>query len=156
MKTTLSFIIALLITGTLISWQSGPVSDPGSFGSERITIANILPVESNKATVNYQVEVGMTADIEPCGTYLVEMINWHGNLVAPAQLWIPGKDKYFFTEQTHAGMDFRIARLVRVLPVGKEEFCPTSLKAVPDLKNLNLSDGDTYFFKLSVGESSSY
>ncbi len=136
--------------GVYVSGQKNPATVSSQSGTLKSTIANGLPVQSTKAVVQYQVNVILRSDVDPCGAYLVAVTNSSGAYVASPQTWSPSKDKYLFTELGHSGMGIRIAKLIRVLPVGQEEFCPSQLWATPDWKNLNLSDGIQYSFSLSV------
>jgi hypothetical protein len=136
MKTTSSFsiIILLLFFAGINTVQSG--NDKTS-----------KPVMTQQMNIRYQVEVYLFSRIELCNTYLVEVTDETGRLVAPAKVFVPGISQYMFTEPGPAQGRVRVAKLV--LATGTDvNNCNIHLAAREDVKMGPFVIGQTYPFVL--------
>ena len=100
------------------------------------------------AKIYYHVSVTGDPMRTLCNTYKVEITDANGNLVAPAQVFIPGTTVYTFEEQTRLNGGIRIARL-ELMTYGPEHFvCDQELFTSPDVKLLHFQDGQMVQFNL--------
>jgi hypothetical protein len=100
------------------------------------------------AKIYYHVTVAGDPMRTLCNTYKVEITDANGNLVAPAQVYIPGTMNYSFEESTRLNAGIRIARL-EIMTYGPEHFvCDQELFASPDVKLLHFQDGQVVQFNL--------
>ena len=97
--------------------------------------------------VRYVVNIHFAASEPICNTYQVEMLDANGNLVVPAQIYIPGNESYTFYEQTRQTMGIRIARLV-LAPNVDHFACEQELFTPPAVKLINFKNAETYNFDL--------
>ena len=108
---------------------------------------NGTPNGNPPVRVKYQVTIHLDIISTLCNTYLVEMLDANGRLVAPVQIYIPGNNKYIFEEQTRQTVGVRIARLVPNWS-GDHYACEQELYTPPAVKLINFKDGQAYFFDL--------
>ena len=99
--------------------------------------------------IMYQVILHQGLSTQPCNTYLIQVVDETGRLVAPVQVFVPGINRYYFNEKFSAMGSLasrRVAMLVRV----KDHYAPCSspVFAVPDVKAGPFWSGQTYFFNL--------
>ena len=102
------------------------------------------------SSIVYDVIIHPNFSTNPCGSYLVEIVNETGRLVAPAQVFKPGTDKYTFNEIFTAGQieqSRRVAMLVPVVFPG-DFVCEFPLITPPDVKTGSFIVGQTYIFNL--------
>jgi hypothetical protein len=85
------------------------------------------------ATIRYEVAIHFSFGISPCNTYLVQVTDETGRLVAPPKIFIPGTSKYVFNELFSVPARVRIASLV--LPNNMDPFiCPNFMITKPDVE----------------------
>ena len=128
--TALSF--ALIFAATLYASASFAGLDPKGI--------------SGTACIRYQVNVMINNEKPLCNTYLIEIRNERGALVAPARVFTPGVTQYSFYERGPAS-GFRIARLVRA-EFGDRYICEHELFARPAIQKGTFEPGKTYRFDL--------
>jgi len=104
--------------------------------------ASMMPGITYQVTIHFQ---SLTKDI--CNPYLVQILDETGRLVAPAQVFIKGINKYVFYEKAPALGRTRMAVLV---PVGYPQHfvCPNDFFTLPDVKMGPFKTGQTYTFDL--------
>jgi hypothetical protein len=103
----------------------------------------------NKATIRYEVTIHLSSGINICNNnlYLVQVKDERGRLVAPAQTFVPGINKYVFNETVSVEGRLRVAMLV--LPSNVDPFvCQNNLITKPDVKIGPFLLGQTYSFDL--------
>jgi hypothetical protein len=114
------------------------------------TFANGIEKINGQPAVNtgirHQVNVIVTIDKPLCNTYLVEIRDGHGQLVAPAQRFTPGITKYTFSERGPAE-GVRIARLV-IADYPHHFVCENELFTTPAIIVGKFLNGQTYRFDL--------
>jgi hypothetical protein len=98
-------------------------------------------------TIRYQVMVHFSLENALCNLYEIQVLNEHGQLVAPAQFFLPGTDMYNFYEPGPVN-GLRIARLVMVSRDGQHYICPNELYTRPDFKFGYFDNGRSYLFNL--------
>jgi hypothetical protein len=103
-------------------------------------------------TITYLVNVHVSADIPLCNSYLVQITDETGRLVAPAQPFVLGKNLYtFYSVSKERGYrergTKRIAMLVTNTKFGALE-CDNKLYAQADVKSGLFVVGQTYTFNL--------
>ena len=84
---------------------------------------------SGNPGIRYQVNIHLTGEINVCNTYLVEIRDGKGQLVAPAKHYISGVSRYEFSERG-PGSGVRIAALV-VSNIGDRFVCDKELFTTP-------------------------
>jgi hypothetical protein len=91
-----------------------------------------------------------TFTINPCGVYLVEVADQTGRLVAPAQVFTPGIDKYTFNEKFTAVQIPQARREAKLVPIvfPGDFVCEFPLSTRPDVKMGPFFVGQTYIFNL--------
>jgi hypothetical protein len=98
--------------------------------------------------ITYQVAIhfsGLSKDI--CNPYLVQILDENGRLVAPAQVFIKGINKYVFYEK---GPALGRSRMAVLTPVAYPQHfvCPNDFFTLPDVKMGPFKSGQTYSFDL--------
>ena len=95
------------------------------------------------------VKVMLSGEFPVCGTYLVEIHDINGKLVAPAKAFVPGMSDYVFYERAgeNGSKGPRIATLRKVGPTGGAQ-CLETLRAVPAVVRGPFEAGKTYIFPL--------
>jgi hypothetical protein len=98
--------------------------------------------------ITYQVTIHLptfTKDI--CNPYLVQILDETGRLVAPAQVFIKGINKYVFYE---TGPALGRTRMAVLIPVGYPHhyICPNDFFTLPDVKMGPFKSAQTYSFDL--------
>ena len=96
--------------------------------------------------IRYQVNVIVPGERNLCNTYLVEIRNERGQLVAPAKQFILGVSSYTFYERGPV-TGFRVATL-KVNDYGDHFICETELFTTPAMKAGPFFNGKTYQFNL--------
>ena len=137
MKTTKIFsIITLVIMFTGVT--AGFSKDFG----DRKSQPSMMPGITHQVVIHFQ---ALTKDI--CNPYLVQIIDETGRLVAPAQVFIKGINKYAFYEKAPALGRTRMAVLI---PVGypRHFVCPNDFFTLPDVKMGPFKTGQTYMYDL--------
>lgn len=99
----------------------------------------------NKKAIRYEVNIHIPAGVEICNTYLVQMTDESGRLVAHPQVFVPGVNKYFFDELVYVQGTLRAASLVLS---DEGNICPITLFTKPDIKTARFLPGYTYSFDL--------
>ena len=103
------------------------------------------------ASIKYQVIIHPEFDgAQPCGTYVVKVVDETGRLVAREQLYVPGINEYFFTEKVFAIVKVegrRVAILEEVRSLDPS-VCANTLSTLPDVKIGPFFIGQTYTFNL--------
>jgi hypothetical protein len=105
------------------------------------------PHMSATNNIRYEVNVLLFARIELCNTYIVEVTDETGRPVAPPKIYIPGIQKYIFTETGPAQGKLRVAQLILSPNVDPIE-CQIHLGARPDVKIGPFMKGQSYPFIL--------
>jgi hypothetical protein len=96
--------------------------------------------------IRYQVNVNISIEKPLCNTYLVEIRDGQGHLVAPAQRYISGVSRYTFSERGPAE-GVRVACLVRS-QYGDRYICEYELFTTPAAVTGHFENGQTYRFDL--------
>jgi hypothetical protein len=103
--------------------------------------------KASQTTIKYQVAIHLSLGISTCNTYYVQITDETGRLVAPAQIFVPGVNKYVFNEAISVQGRARIASLV--LPSNFDPYaCLNNLITRPDVKVGPFFFGLTYSFDL--------
>lgn len=116
------------------------------------TIARSENITTNKPTVStinnirYEVSVLLFTRLDLCNTYLVEVTDESGRQVAPPKVYIPGVQKYVFTETGPAQGKLRVAKLV--MAPDADKVCQIHLGAPEDVKIGPFYHGQSYPFTL--------
>ncbi len=98
------------------------------------------------SVVRYEVNIHISADIDLCSSYLVVLVDGHGNPVAGPQGYNPGLSTYSFTESTStAGV--RGARLMRNAEI-LHYVCVNELNTAPVFHQGPFMTGQQYSFDL--------
>lgn len=101
---------------------------------------------STNRMVKHHVNVTLSTDKSICNTYLVEILNWKGEMVAPAQVYNPGVSQYDFYEKGPFD-GIRIAVLV-LAPNSGHFACETELFTAPVVLKSTFLPGGTYRYDL--------
>jgi hypothetical protein len=96
--------------------------------------------------IHHVVNVNLSVDKPLCNTYLIEIRDGHGQLIAPAQRYTPGIGKYEFFERGPA-TGVRVASLVRS-EYGDHFICEYELFTRPAVVAGQFLTGQTYRFDL--------
>jgi hypothetical protein len=137
MKTTKLFSVlslALIFTGVSAGFSKDIVtSNPKG---------SVMPVITHQVSIHFQ---EFSKDI--CNPYLVQIIDESGRLVAPAQVFIKGINKYVFYEK---GPALGRTRMAVLIPVAYPQHfvCPNDFFTLPDTKMGPFKTGQTYTFDL--------
>jgi hypothetical protein len=105
------------------------------------------PQITRKINIKYEVNVYLFSRIDLCNTYLVEVTDETGRLVAPPKVFVPGISRYVFAEDGPAQGKVRVAMLVMAPDVDPYD-CSTHIAARPDVKMGPFLQGQTYPFVL--------
>ena len=101
----------------------------------------------NRATLKYEVNITLSSGIDFCNTYLVQVSDETGRHVAHAQIFVPGINKYVFTETVSGPIKVRIATL-EILSGFELLGCPINLITKPDVNMGPFFPFETYYFYL--------
>jgi len=100
------------------------------YSSDRLTGNTQM---TRKINIKYEVNVYLFSRIELCNTYLVQVTDETGRLVAPPQIFVPGVSKYVFNEAGNLKGRKRVAILeLSTSPV--HYACPYDIFTPPDVK----------------------
>jgi hypothetical protein len=135
MKTLKIFSILGIIM--LISGIIKVYSDNAPNNSPRMTATN---------SIRYEVNVYFFSRIELCNTYLVQVTDETGRPVAPPKTFVPGIQRYIFTETGPAQGKIRVAMLV--LSPNAAASCRNQIGARDDVKLGPFKPGQSYPFVL--------
>jgi len=109
-----------------------------------------VPTDSPRMTttnsIRYEVNVYLFSRIELCNTYLVQVTDETGRPVAPPKTFVPGIQKYVFTETGPAQGKIRVAMLV--LSPNAAAACRNQIGARDDVKLGPFKPGQSYPFVL--------
>ncbi|MCX6306616.1 MAG: hypothetical protein NT040_16750 [Bacteroidetes bacterium] len=108
-------------------------------------ISKITSQPSVNGGIRHQVNVIISSEKPLCNTYLIEIRDGHGQLVAPAQRYISGTIQYNFAERGPAS-GVRVARLVRAY--GDHFICENELFTTPAVVTGPFENGQTCRFDL--------
>jgi hypothetical protein len=136
MKTTKLLSILGLIM--IFSGAAKVYSDNVSANIPRMTTTN---------SIRYEVNVYFFSRIELCNTYLIQVTDETGRPVAPPKTFVPGIQRYIFTETGPAQGKIRVAMLVRI-PDAAETSCRNQIGARDDVKLGPFTPGQSYPFLL--------
>jgi hypothetical protein len=114
-----------------------------SFGA---AIGGITTDDVRTKGIHHHVNVILTGEISLCNTYLIEIRDGSGQLVAPAQTFKPGVSGYDFYERGPSS-GIRVARLVRANN-GKSYICDKELFTTPAYVLGPFLNGQTYRYDL--------
>jgi hypothetical protein len=114
-------------------------------GKENIQVSRV-------PMIKYQVNVHLAADKAICNTYWVQLTDETGRLVAPAQIFVPGKNLYtFYSENKERSVRERGSKRVAMLVISqyvRNLECENNLFTRPDVKTGLFLSGETYSFDL--------
>jgi hypothetical protein len=120
------------------------------FAAVTSTFASAIGKITSDGTVNkgirHQVNVSISVEKPLCNTYLIEIRDGHGQLIAPAQRFVPGVSKYEFFERGPAS-GVRVAKLVRA-EYGDRYICEYELFTTPAFVAGPFLTGQTYRYDL--------
>jgi hypothetical protein len=102
---------------------------------------------SPNAMIRHQVTIMLLDDKHICGSYVVELRNQFGQLVAPPKIFIPGTLQYLFYERAFDGEAVRTA-LLRPLTNTDPAQCASPLFAQPVTIKGIFEAGKTYRYDL--------
>jgi hypothetical protein len=110
-----------------------------------------LQAKASTAGITYKVMIHSDMISNPSGTYVIMILNESGNLVAPAQAWIPGVNIYTFREKVSGAPNPGARRIAKFVPV-KPSYLPNSplLHAAPAVLVGPFLSGKAYFFNLFI------
>jgi hypothetical protein len=135
MKTTRNYTalsLALLFAATLFASTAFAGKTPGGI--------------AGTSCIRYTVNVIINNEKPLCNTYLIEIRNERGVLVAPAKVYTPGVTQYAFYERGPVE-GFRIARLVRA-EFGDRYICEYEFFAKPVIQKGRFENGQNYRFDI--------
>jgi hypothetical protein len=136
MKTTKLFTILSLLM--IFAGTSAVYSDNLPSGKTQMQKMN---------NIRYEVNVYQFSHIDLCNTYLVQVKDETGRLVAPPKTFVPGIQRYIFTEIGPARGKVRVAMLI-LSPFIDPVVCQIQIGALPDVKMGSFLPGQTYSFEL--------
>jgi hypothetical protein len=98
----------------------------------------------------YRVSIHPDLMTTPCGTYLVQVVDETGRLVAPAQVFVAGINGYSFNEKISTSANLHSRRVAMLIQVKTPSYytCSTPLFALPDIKIGPFLAGHFYTFDL--------
>jgi hypothetical protein len=137
MKTTKFFSVL-----SLVIIFAGTTAGFSKDVENRNSQASIMPGITYQVVIHFQT---LTKDI--CNPYLVQILDETGRLIAPAQVFIKGINKYVFYEKTPALGRTRMAVLVPV-SYPQHFVCPNDFFTLPDVKMGPFKTGQIYTFDL--------
>jgi hypothetical protein len=111
---------------------------------------NPIAKSTQAASINYEVVIHTDVLAAPCNTYLIKVVDEFGRLVAPAQVFAPGINKYSFKEKVGAKTNKFSRRVAMLVPAKYPDHfvCAAALHATPDVKFGPFLAGQTYYFDL--------
>lgn len=102
--------------------------------------------------IRYQVNVHLASDKAICNTYWIQVTDENGRLVAPAQVFVPGKIQYaFYSESKDRAVRERGTKRVAMLvtdPKIRNLECEINLFSLPNVRTGSFLPGHTYSFDL--------
>jgi hypothetical protein len=108
--------------------------------------------------VTFLVQVHLASDLALCGTYLVQLTDESGALVAPPQKFVPGVNSYLFIKDLRS-LPFndliwksRISAML-ILVSSIDSIAKVELVTPPNTKIVTFVKGKTYFFNLYPNRS---
>jgi hypothetical protein len=106
------------------------------------------PIEQ-LAGINYKVLLHSDFMSNPSGTYVIQITDESGRLVAAPQVWVPGVNIYTFRERFSAVSTPGTRRVAKLISV-KGPYLPGAppVYAAPDVKVGPFLSGHTYYFNL--------
>jgi hypothetical protein len=113
-------------------------------------VENPVSIMVQSTSIMYQVNIHMGLSTYPCDTYVVQIVDETGRIVAPPQAFVPGLKAYSFKERLSTVQNNhsrRIAMLVRVT-FPNHFTCSTTLFAVPAIMAGSFLPGHLYIFDL--------
>jgi hypothetical protein len=121
------------------------------FAGANTIYADNNPISKSKKpgvpNIRYEVAIHLSLGATFCNTYLVQVTDESGRLVAPPEIFVPGTSKYVFNELFSVPGRARIASLV--LPANVDPYiCPSNLITKPDVKMGPFLPGHTVSFNL--------
>ena len=137
MKTTKLFSVLSLLF-IFAGFTAGLSKDFDNRNSQ----ASMMPGITHQVVIHFQ---SLSKDI--CNPYLVQILDETGRLVAPAQVFIKGINKYVFYEKAPALGRTRMAVLTPVA-YPQHFVCPNDFFTLPDTKMGPFKTGQTYNFDL--------
>ena len=98
----------------------------------------------------YQVSIHTDLSATPCNTYLVQIVDETGRLVAPPQVFSLGINKYSFNEKISTVTNVHSRRVAMLISVKYPDHyvCTSPLFTLPDVKTGPFWAGQTYIFNL--------
>jgi hypothetical protein len=112
------------------------------------SFSNYITGRLVKAPIKYQVNINLPLGVEICNTYLVQVTDENGRVVAHPQVFVPGISKYVFEETFTTPGKERIAWLVLAATLAPS-ICPINLITQPDTEMGPFYPGQTYSFYLN-------
>ena len=114
---------------------------------------NVEPLHSKTVQstgITYLVVLHPDFMTTPCGTYLVQIVDETGRLVAPVQVFDPGINRYSFNERISANANMNSRRVAILVPVKYPDhyICSSPLFTLPAVKSGPFVAGKTYTFDL--------
>ena len=110
--------------------------------------------EPTVKNIKYQVNVHLASDLNLCNTYLIQVVDENGLLVAPPQTFVPGISSYTFISLPQAigilrPIGWKTKRTAMLISAGSPEIdCSVDLVTRPDSKFGTFISGQTYYFNL--------
>ena len=101
----------------------------------------------NRAIIRYEVYINIEKIENFCSSYLVQISDENGNPVASPQVYIPGVNKYVFTETSPVKAKLRVASF-EILQNSGVMGCPINIISKPDIKTGPFHPFETYYFNL--------
>ena len=137
MKTTKLFSVlslAIIFSGVSVGFSKDIVTSNSK--------VSMMPVITHQVSIHFQ---ELSKDI--CNPYLVQIVDETGRLLAPAQVFIKGINKYVFYEKGPALGRTRMAVLIQVA-YPQHFVCPNDFFTLPDTKMGPFKTGQIYTFDL--------
>jgi hypothetical protein len=99
--------------------------------------------------ITYKVMIHSDIMSPPSGTYLIQILDERGRLVASPQVWVPGVNIYTFKEKFSAAANPGARRVAKLVSV-KGPYLPNSspISAAPDVRVGPFLSGNVYIFNL--------
>jgi hypothetical protein len=126
--------LAIIFTGITAGFSNGV--------ENRNSQASIMPGITHQVIIHFS---ALSKDV--CNPYLVQIVDETGRLVAPAQVFIKGINKYVFYEKAPALGRTRMAVLIPV-SYPQHFVCPNDFFTLPDVKMSPFKSGQIYTFDL--------
>ena len=131
-------LLSILSLIMILSGAKSSYSDNVPTNNPRVSTMNVI---------RYEVNVYLFSRIELCNTYLIEVTDETGRPVAPPKTFVPGIQRYIFTETGPAQGKLRVARLV-LSPDVDPVVCRVQIGARDDVKMGPFKPGQSYPFVL--------